>query len=209
MYGEYVREDGPPLLTPNLAFSGSPALQGGPPSALAGRTYMPPASHASPTVWQPSAEVEIQATSSLLGAFAVSQESLLADASAREGTLHLTAARPALWAVDHVAIVAWKAAWNPDGTDWLCMRLDRPWRRNMPDRPLPRDTREALARTPRLSANYIIMGIGFVCVLMILALVGAGMFDPPRPGTRQSETQAPAITQPSTQAPATGENKTP
>ena len=79
----------------------------------------------------------------------------------------------------------------------------------MPDRPLPRDTREALARTPRLSANYIIMGIGFVCVLMILALVGAGMFDPPRPGTTQSETQAPAITQPSTQAPATGENKTP
>ena len=87
----------------------------------------------------------------------------------------------------------------------------------MPDRPLPRDTRAA--RTPRLSANYVIMGIGFFCMLMILVLVGAGMFDTAEksttqpssqaPVTTQSDTQAPAITQPSTQAPATGENKAP
>jgi hypothetical protein len=76
----------------------------------------------------------------------------------------------------------------------------------MPDRPLPRDTREA--GTP-FNANYIIMGIGFVCVLMILALVGAGMIDTSEKSTTQSDSQAPAITQPSTQAPATGETKTP
>jgi hypothetical protein len=89
----------------------------------------------------------------------------------------------------------------------------------MPDRPLPRDTREAPARTPWLSANYIIMGIGFVCVLMILALLSAGIIDigeksttqpsSQAPVTTQSDSQAPAITQPSIQAPATGETKTP
>ena len=86
----------------------------------------------------------------------------------------------------------------------------------MPDRPLPRVTREV--RTP-FNDNYIIMGIGFVCVLMILALVGAGMIDTGEksttqpssqaPVTTQSDSQAPAVTQPSTQAPATSETKTP
>jgi hypothetical protein len=79
----------------------------------------------------------------------------------------------------------------------------------MPDRPLPRDTREAPARTPRLSANYVIMGIAFVCVLMILALLYGGMMDTGEKSTTKSDSQAPAITQPSTQAPATGETKTP
>jgi hypothetical protein len=87
----------------------------------------------------------------------------------------------------------------------------------MPDRPLPRDTREAPARTPWLSANYIIMGIGFVCVLMILALLSAGIIgeksttqpSSQAPVTTQSDSQAPAITQPNTPAPATGETKTP
>ena len=82
----------------------------------------------------------------------------------------------------------------------------------MPDRPLPRDTRET--RTP-FNDNYVIMGIVFVCVLMALALLGAGIIDtrsifatqpsPQAPVT----THAPAITPPSTQAPATGETKTP
>ena len=86
----------------------------------------------------------------------------------------------------------------------------------MPDRPLPRDTRET--RTP-FNDNYVVMGIVFVCVLMALVLLGAGMIDTREksttqptsqaPVTTQSDTQAPAITQPSTQAPATGENKAP
>ena len=89
----------------------------------------------------------------------------------------------------------------------------------MPDRPLPRDTREARAGSSRFGDNYIILGIVFVCVLMALVLLGAGMFDTGEksttqpssqaPVTTQSDTQAPAITQPSTQAPATGETKTP
>jgi hypothetical protein len=86
----------------------------------------------------------------------------------------------------------------------------------MPDRPLPRDTRET--RTP-FNDNYVIMGIVFVCVLMALALLGAGIIDTrsifatqpnsQAPVTTQSDSQAPAITPPSTQAPATGETKTP
>lgn len=89
----------------------------------------------------------------------------------------------------------------------------------MPDRPLPRDTREAPAGSSRFGDNYIILGIVFVCVLMALVLLGAGMFDTGEksttqpssqaPVTTQSDSQAPAITQPSTQAPATGETKTP
>jgi hypothetical protein len=89
----------------------------------------------------------------------------------------------------------------------------------MPDRPLPRDTREARAGSSRFGDNYIILGIVFVCVLMALVLLGAGMFDTGEksttqpssqaPVTTQSDSQAPAITQPSTQAPATGETKTP
>lgn len=88
----------------------------------------------------------------------------------------------------------------------------------MPDRPLPRDTREAPAE-PYFGASHIVMGIVFVCVLMALVLLGAGMFDTGEksttqpssqaPVTTQSDSQAPAITQPSTQAPATGETKTP
>ena len=84
----------------------------------------------------------------------------------------------------------------------------------MPDRPLY--TRET--RTP-FNDNYVIMGIVFVCVLMALVLLGAGMIDTREksttqptsqaPVTMQSDTQAPAITQPSTQPPATGETKTP
>ena len=46
----------------------------------------------------------------------------------------------------------------------------------MPDRPLPRDTREAPAG-PYFGTNYIVMGIVFVCVLMALALLGAGMIN--------------------------------
>ena len=86
----------------------------------------------------------------------------------------------------------------------------------MPDRPLSRDTRET--RTP-FNDNYVIMGIVFVCVLMVLALLGAGILDTrsifatqpssQAPVTTQSDSEAPAITQPSTQAPATGETKTP
>jgi hypothetical protein len=63
------------------------------------------------------------------------------------------------------------------------------------------------------------MGIVFVCVLMAVALLWAGMIDTGEksttqpttqaPATTQSETQAPATTQPSTQAPGAGENKTP
>ena len=89
----------------------------------------------------------------------------------------------------------------------------------MPDRPLPRDTREGPAGASRFGTNYIVMGIVFVCVLMALALLGAGMFDTSEksttqpssqaPVTTQSDSQAPAITQPSTQAPATGETTTP
>jgi hypothetical protein len=85
----------------------------------------------------------------------------------------------------------------------------------MPDKPLTRDTREA--RRP-FSDNYVVMGIVFVCVLMAVALLWAGMFDavksttPPStqaPATTQSDSQAPAITQPSTQSSGAGENKTP
>ena len=86
----------------------------------------------------------------------------------------------------------------------------------MPDSPVRRDTRET--RTP-FNDNYVIMGIVFVCVLMVLALLGAGILDTrsifatqpssQAPVTTQSDSQAPAITQPSTQAPATGETKTP
>ena len=76
----------------------------------------------------------------------------------------------------------------------------------MPDRPLPRDTRET--RTP-FNDNYVIMGIVFVCVLMALALLGAGIIDTRSIFATQPSSQAPAITQPSTQAPATGETKTP
>ena len=85
----------------------------------------------------------------------------------------------------------------------------------MPDRPFPRDPHEA--RTRFWYNRYVVMGIVAACVLMALAILGAGMFDtgekdmtqPPRPVTTQSDSQAPAITQPSTQAPATGETKTP
>ena len=73
----------------------------------------------------------------------------------------------------------------------------------MPDRPLPRDTREAPARTPRFSDTYIVMGIVFVCVLMALVLLGAGMFDTGEKSTTQPSSQAPVTTQPS-QGPATG-----
>jgi hypothetical protein len=86
----------------------------------------------------------------------------------------------------------------------------------MPDGFFFRDTREA--RTP-FNDNYVVMGIVFVCVLMALVLLGAGMIDTREtsttqptsqaPVTTQSETQAPATTQPSTQPPATGETKTP
>lgn len=89
----------------------------------------------------------------------------------------------------------------------------------MPDSLLPRDTREAPAGISRFGDNYIVIGIVFVCVLMALAILGAGMFDTGEkrttqtssqaPVTTQSDSQAPAITQPSTQAPATDETKTP
>ena len=79
----------------------------------------------------------------------------------------------------------------------------------MPDSPISRDTGET--RTP-FNDNYVIMGIVFVCVLMALALLGAGLIDKrsifatqPRsqaPVTTQSDSQAPAITEPSTQMPA-------
>ena len=82
----------------------------------------------------------------------------------------------------------------------------------MPDGFFFKDPHEA--RTP-FNDNYVVMGIVAVCVLMALALLGAGMLDtretntaqPPSsqaPVTTQSDTQAPAITPPSTQAPATG-----
>ena len=76
----------------------------------------------------------------------------------------------------------------------------------MPDSPVRRDTRET--RTP-FNDNYVIMGIAFVCVLMVLALLGAGILDTRSIFATQPSSQAPAITQPSTQAPATGETKTP
>ena len=76
----------------------------------------------------------------------------------------------------------------------------------MPDSPVRRDTRET--RTP-FNDNYVIMGIVFVCVLMVLALLGAGILDTRSIFATQPSSQAPAITQPSTQAPATGETKTP
>lgn len=99
----------------------------------------------------------------------------------------------------------------------------------MPDRPLPTDSREARTRDnygvdsrearARFSDNYVVIGIVAVCVLMAVALLGAGMLDTGEkrttqpstqaPVTTQSDTQAPAITQPSSQEPATGENKTP
>ena len=44
----------------------------------------------------------------------------------------------------------------------------------MPDRRLPRDTRET--RNP-FNDNYVIVGVVFVCVLMALALLGAGIID--------------------------------
>ena len=80
----------------------------------------------------------------------------------------------------------------------------------MPDRPLPRNTRET--RTP-FNDNYVIMGIVFVCVLMALALLGAGIIDTRSIFATQPSSQAPvtthapAITPPSTQE--TGETKTP
>lgn len=95
--------------------------------------------------------------------------------------------------------------------------------------PLPTDSREARARDnygvdsrearARFSDNYVVIGIVAVCVLMAVALLGAGILDTGEkrttqpstqaPVTTQSDTQAPAITQPSSQEPATGENKTP
>ena len=82
----------------------------------------------------------------------------------------------------------------------------------MPDSPISRDTGET--RTP-FNDNYVIMGIVFVCVLMVLALLGAGIIDThsifaTRPSSQAPvTTHAPAITPPTTQAPATGETKTP
>jgi hypothetical protein len=60
-----------------------------------------------------------------------------------------------------------------------------------------------------LSDTTIVMGIVAVCVLMALALLGAGMIDTGDKITTQPSTQVPVTTQPSTQSPATGENKTP
>ena len=65
----------------------------------------------------------------------------------------------------------------------------------MPDRPLPRDTREARAGSSRFGDNYIILGIVFVCVLMALVLLGAGMFDTGEKSTTQPSSQAPVTTQ--------------
>ena len=62
----------------------------------------------------------------------------------------------------------------------------------MPDRPLPRDTRET--RTP-FNDNYVIMGIVFVCVLMALALLGAGIIDTRSIFATQPSSQAPVTTQ--------------
>jgi hypothetical protein len=86
----------------------------------------------------------------------------------------------------------------------------------MPDRPLTSDTRGARRR---FSDIYVVMGIVFVCVVMALALLWAGMIDTGEksttqpstqaPVTTQSGSQAPAITQPSTQSPGPGESKTP
>ena len=86
----------------------------------------------------------------------------------------------------------------------------------MPDGLFLKDPHQA--RTP-FNDNYVVMGIVAVCVLMALALLGAGMLDTREtsttqpssqaPVTTQSDTQAPAITQPSTQAPATGETNAP
>jgi hypothetical protein len=59
-----------------------------------------------------------------------------------------------------------------------------------------------------LSDTIIVMGIVAVCVLMALALLGAGMIDTGDKRTTQPSTQAPVTTQPSTQSGA-GENKTP
>jgi hypothetical protein len=124
------------------------------------------------------------------------------------------------------ALEAASDLWNPDGAAWLSMQLDGTWRRIMPDRPRPTDTREARSR---LSDNYVVIGIVAVCVLIALALLWAGMIDTGEksttqpstqapattqpetqaPATTQPETQAPATTQPETQAPGAGENKTP
>ena len=82
----------------------------------------------------------------------------------------------------------------------------------MPDGFFFKDPGEA--RTP-FNDNYVIMGIVFVCVLMALALLGAGIIDTRSIFATQPSSQAPvtthapAITPPSTQAPATGETKTP
>jgi hypothetical protein len=86
----------------------------------------------------------------------------------------------------------------------------------MPDRPLTSDTRGARRR---FSDIYVVMGIVFVCVVMALALLWAGMIDTGEKSTTQPSTQAPvttqsgslapAITQPSTQSPGPGESKTP
>jgi hypothetical protein len=94
--------------------------------------------------------------------------------------------------------------WNLEGADWLCMGggLEA----IMLHRWLSHDTHEHR----RLSDTTIIMGIVSVCVLMVVALLGAGMLDPvgksttqpSRPVITQSDTQAPALPQPSTQAPA-------
>ena len=75
----------------------------------------------------------------------------------------------------------------------------------MPDRTLPRHTREAPAE-PHFGDSYIVVGLVLVCVLMAVALLWAGMMN--EKSTTQPSSQAP-VTQPSTQAPATGETKTP
>ena len=74
----------------------------------------------------------------------------------------------------------------------------------MPDRPLPRDT----TRTP-FNDNYVIMGIVFVCVLMALALLGAGIIDTRSIFATQPSSQAPVTTQSDSQAPAINAAKHP
>jgi hypothetical protein len=61
---------------------------------------------------------------------------------------------------------------------------------------------EATHEERPLSDTTIVMGIVFICVLMALALLGAGMIDTRGKSTMQPSTQAPVTTQSDTLVPA-------
>jgi hypothetical protein len=57
----------------------------------------------------------------------------------------------------------------------------------------------------RSGDNYVVIGIVFVCVLMAVVLLGAGMFGSDEKSATQPSTQSSVATQPSNQPPAAGE----